>query len=95
MKFGETVLLIILGTITIGGAILMRGDIVEWFKRQHWNLLFWINDNECPFCHRRFVHKADVKGCRCRFTANHEDDRGIGAQAPWEKFHGGSAWPRL
>lgn len=78
-KIGEVILLVILGVITVGGIVLLRDGIADWFKRQHWNLLALINDNECPYCHRRFPHKADVKGCRCRFTSTGEDDRGIGA----------------
>lgn len=90
MGTGELILLIVMGGFTITVAILMRDEIKDWFKRQHWHLM-GVFDNECPHCHRRYRYKSDMESCRC--ATGREDDRGIGAQAPWEKFHGGSGWP--
>ncbi len=72
----------------IAGVFVFRKDIKDWFHRVHWHIM-GVFDHECPRCHRRYLHERDMKSCRCKVGA--EDDRGIGVQAPWEKFHGHSA----
>lgn len=71
--------------------IIFRKSIAEWFHNLHWHLMGIVGD-ECPRCHRRYLHERDVKGCRCR-PGGIEDDRGIGVKAPRGMFDGPSAWP--
>lgn len=68
-----------------------RKSIAEWFHDRHWDLM-GLFGNECPRCHRRYLHRYDMNGCRCR-PGGTEDDRGIGVKAPRGKFSGPSAWP--
>lgn len=87
----ENIVFVVLLVSELVCLIIFWSDVKEWFHNRHWNLM-GIFGNECPRCHRRYLHKHDMKSCRCR-PGGTEDDRGIGVKAPRGKFSGPSAWP--
>ena len=87
----EAIVFVVLLVFELICLVVFWSDVKEWFHNQHWNLM-GIFGNECQYCHRRYLHKQDMRSCRCR-PGGIEDDRGIGVKAPRGKFNGPSAWP--
>jgi len=90
MKGETVVVLIIMAIINVVGVLLCWDSIVTIPWRIHYSLM-GIFGNECPRCHRRYLHERDMKTCRCRGKGR-EDDRGIGVKCTWDPYSG-SGWP--